>query len=150
MSTPEIRAACAPDLSADPHRRMDDYMTMQVNARMRIFAALAAVGIEPDEADELVCAVEAGAVAGGHCWVEEQCELAPEGRGEAYGQGWDDATTAATNTLISTADSVYRQRGRALTTSAVQKLAEITHNHQQARQADSADVVNKPEMGAEQ
>lgn len=150
MSTPEIRAASAPDLSADPRRRMSDYMTMQVNARMRIFAALAAVGIEPDEADQLVCAVEAGAVAGGHCWVEEQCELAPDDRGEAYGQGWDGGVTAATDTLVSTADSVYRQRGRALTTSAVQKLAEIIHNHQQARQADSADVVNKPDMGAEQ
>jgi hypothetical protein len=122
-------------------------MTMQVNARMRIFAALAAVGIEPDEADQLVCAVEAGAVAGGHCWVEEQFARAPDERGEAYGQGWDDATTAATDTLVSTADSVYRQRGRALTTSAVQKLAEIIHNHQQTH---SADVVNKPEVGAEQ
>ncbi|MFI0941341.1 hypothetical protein [Streptomyces sp. NPDC021020] len=153
MTTPEpgIRAASAPDLSADPRRRVGDYMTMQVNARMRIFAALAAVKIEPDEADQLVCAVKASAVAGGHSWVEEQCELAPDEQGEAYRQGWDGAITAATNTLVSTADSVYRQRGRAHTTSALMKFAEIVHRHQQtdekAGQADSVDVSNTPEAG---
>ena len=46
--------------SSDPRRRMSDYQTMAVNARMRIFAVLAAAGLEPDDADELICSVEAG------------------------------------------------------------------------------------------
>jgi hypothetical protein len=127
---------------------------MGVNARMRIFATLTAVGIEPEEADQLVCAVEAGTVAGGHCWVEEQFARAPDGRGEAYGQGWDGGVTSATDTFVSTADSVYRQRGRALTTTALTKFAEIIHNHRQAEEqagrADSADISNSAEKGAEQ
>lgn len=144
MSTPdsEIRAACAPDLSADPRQRVGDYITMQVNARMRIFAALTAIGIEPDEADQLVCAVEAGAVAGGHCWVEEQFATAPDEQGGAYGHGWDAGITVATDTLVSTADSVYRQRGRALSTSALLQFTEIVHSRRKAdakpRQVDNS------------
>ncbi|MFD7409739.1 hypothetical protein ACFV7R_45760 [Streptomyces sp. NPDC059866] len=130
---------------------MGDYQTMAVNARMRIFAVLAAAGLNPDEADELVCAVEAGAVAGGHCWVEEKFAMAPGARGEAYGEGWDGGVKAATDTLVSTADSVYRQRGRALTTNALMKFGEIIHNRRQAAgqtgPADSPDASNSVEGG---
>ncbi|MGW3660012.1 hypothetical protein ACWD6R_32160 [Streptomyces sp. NPDC005151] len=46
--------AAMPEVSSDPCQRMSDYRTMAVNARMRIFAVLAAAGLEPDAADELV------------------------------------------------------------------------------------------------
>ncbi|NUS10267.1 MAG: hypothetical protein HOY69_02480 [Streptomyces sp.] len=77
MTTPNKPTAAAPELSADPRQRMGDYQTMAVNARMRIYAVLAAAGLEPDEADELVCSIEASAVAGGHCWVEEKFAGSP-------------------------------------------------------------------------
>ncbi|MFI7019945.1 hypothetical protein [Streptomyces sp. NPDC050164] len=40
---------------------MSAHQMKAVNARMRVHAVLAAAGLEPDEADELVCALEAGA-----------------------------------------------------------------------------------------
>ncbi|MFI8522753.1 hypothetical protein ACIGEZ_33915 [Streptomyces sp. NPDC085481] len=92
---------------------MGDFQTMAVNARMQVHAALAAAGLEPDEADELVCALEAGAVAGAHCSVEELDGCAPGAHGTAYGKGWDGGVDRALEVLVSTADSVYRQRGRA-------------------------------------
>ncbi|MEU9158096.1 hypothetical protein AB0D59_48125 [Streptomyces sp. NPDC048417] len=141
-------AASAPELSTDPRQRMGDYQTMAVNARMRIYAILAAAGLEPDDADELVCSVEAGAVAGGHCRVEEKFAMAPDSKGEAYGEGWDGGVSAATATLVSTADSAYRQRGRALTTSAAMKLGEIIHNRlQAAEKAGPAETTNSGEGG---
>ncbi|WP_326597628.1 hypothetical protein [Streptomyces brevispora] len=57
-------------------------------------------------------------------------------------------TSAAAATLVSTADSAYRQRGRALTTSAVMKLGEIIHNRlQAAEQAGPVDTTNSREGG---
>ncbi|MFJ2007966.1 hypothetical protein [Streptomyces chartreusis] len=101
------------ELSSAPRQRMSDYQTLAVNARMRILAVLSAAGVEPDAADELVGAVEAGAVAGAHCWVEELPGSAPRAEGAVYGKGWDGGISAATNSLIKTADYLYRQHGRA-------------------------------------
>ncbi|MFF2852948.1 hypothetical protein ACFVT5_42690 [Streptomyces sp. NPDC058001] len=115
-------------VSADPRQRMGDYQTMAVNARMKVLAALAAVGLEPDEADELVCAMEAGAVAGAHCWVEELPGCAPDARGTAYGNGWDGAVDRALDVLVSTAESAYRQRERAHVTRSQLIGGEILRN----------------------
>ncbi|MFD3553522.1 hypothetical protein ACFWWA_15610 [Streptomyces goshikiensis] len=90
-----ITAGAQEAVSVDPRQRMDDYQTMAVSARMKVHAALAAAGLEPDEADELVCAMEAGAVAGAHCWVEELPGCAPDAHGTAYGGGWDGAVDRA-------------------------------------------------------
>lgn len=95
---------------------MIDYQSLAGNARTRLLAVLASVGLEPDELDELVCAIESGAVAGSHCWVVEEFFRTPEGRSTEYGTGWSDGVTAAVSTLVAVADSTYRQRGRALTT----------------------------------
>ncbi|MFF9352783.1 hypothetical protein [Streptomyces sp. NPDC014734] len=115
-------------VSADPRQRMGDYQTRAVNARMRVHAALATAGLEPDEADELVCAMEAGAVAGAHCWVEELDGCAPDAHGTAYGEGWDGGVDRALDVLVSTADSAYRQRGRARVTRSLLIGGEILHS----------------------
>lgn len=115
-------------VSVDPRQRMGDCQTKAVNARMRVHAALAAAGVEPDEADELVCALEAGAVAGAHCWVEELDGCAPDAHGTAYGEGFDGGVERALQVLMSTADSSYRQRGRARVTRSVLIGGEILRN----------------------
>ncbi|MGW4734932.1 hypothetical protein ACWEQC_38235 [Streptomyces shenzhenensis] len=92
---------------------MNEYQTTAVNARMKINAVLAA-GLQPEDTDELACAVKAGTVAGAHCWVEELPGCAPRARGTAYGKGWDGGIYAASGLLVSTADGLYRQRGRAI------------------------------------
>ena len=113
---------------ADPRQRMGDFQTMAVNARMQVHAVLAAAGVEPDEADVLVCAMEAGAVAGAHCWVEELDGCAPDAHGTAYGDGWDGGVDRALEVLVSTAEGVYRQRGRARVAGALLIGGEILRN----------------------
>ncbi|MFE7045988.1 hypothetical protein ACFU9X_43360 [Streptomyces atratus] len=120
--------AAQQEVSVDPRQRMGDYQTMAVNARMKIHAVLAAAGLEPDEADELVCAMEAGAVAGAHCWAEELDGCAPEARGTEYGEGWDCGVDRALDVLVSTTDSAYRQRGRARVAKALLIGGEILAN----------------------
>lgn len=53
-----------PALSSDSLRRVTQYQTAAVNARLRVFALLEAQGVPTREADDLVAALEAGAVAG--------------------------------------------------------------------------------------
>ncbi|MFD4955182.1 hypothetical protein [Streptomyces sp. NPDC058451] len=103
--TARERGAGKQPVSGDPRQRMGDFQTMAVNARMRVHAVLAAAGLEPDEADELVCALEAAAVAGAHCWVEELDGCAPDAHGTAYGEGWDGGVDRALEVLVSTADA---------------------------------------------
>ncbi|MFD7168444.1 hypothetical protein [Streptomyces violascens] len=107
---------------------MRNYRSIGVNARTRFYAILAAAGLAPEEADELMCAIEAGSVAGAHSGVEEQFAMAPEVRGEVYGEGWDDGVTAVTGDLVAIADGLYRQRGRALSTRALMTFAEVVHD----------------------
>ncbi|WP_103529062.1 hypothetical protein [Streptomyces sp. SM12] len=127
MNTSE-REAGQQVVSVDRRQRMGDYETMAVNARMKVHSVLAAAGLEPDEADELVCAMEAGAVAGAHCWVKELPGCAPDAHGTAYGDGWDSAVDRALDVLVSTADSAYRQRGRARVTRSLLIGGEILQN----------------------
>ncbi|MFC9462711.1 hypothetical protein ACFT16_44370, partial [Streptomyces sp. NPDC056983] len=82
-------------VSAAPRQRMGDYQTMAVNTRNRIHAVLPAAGLEPDEADELVCAREAGAVARAHCWVEELGRLRSRRPGAECAEGWDGGVDRA-------------------------------------------------------
>ncbi|MFE4540694.1 hypothetical protein ACFRKB_37450 [Streptomyces scopuliridis] len=128
MTTTGDQEAGQQEVSADPRQRMGDYQTMAVNARRKVHAALAAAGLKPDEADELVCAMEAGAVAGAHCWVEELPGCAPDAHGTVYGNGWDGAVDRALDVLVSTADNAYRQRGRARVTRSLLIGREILHN----------------------
>ncbi|MFH8254218.1 hypothetical protein [Streptomyces roseolus] len=47
------------------------HQTEATNARFVVFQALAAVGIGHEQADGIVAALEAGAVAGAHTWISE-------------------------------------------------------------------------------
>ncbi|GAA1923557.1 hypothetical protein [Streptantibioticus ferralitis] len=105
--------------SSDPVRRVSQYQTAAVNARLRLLAILAASGLSADEADELVGALEAGAVASAHCDVVELEGNAPDERGEAYEHGWFDGTTKMTGQLVQIADRTWEQRGRAAGTAAL-------------------------------
>ncbi|MCE7079596.1 hypothetical protein [Streptomyces sp. ST2-7A] len=111
-----------------------DYRTAAVGARMRVHAILAAAGLEPDEADELLCALEAGAVADAHCWVEELHGSAPAAQGAAHEEGWDAGVDRALEVLARVADSTYRQHGRARATRSLLGSGEIPHNREQAVQ----------------
>lgn len=71
-----------PALSSDSIRRVSQYQTAGVNARLRLFALLEAQGVPTSEADDLVAALEAGAVAGAQCQVVELDGMAPASRGE--------------------------------------------------------------------
>jgi hypothetical protein len=53
-----------PALIIDSVRRVTQYQTAGVNARLKPFALLEAQGVPASEADDLVAALEAGAVAG--------------------------------------------------------------------------------------
>ena len=50
-----------PALSSDSVRRVTQYQTAGVNARLKVFAFLEAQGVPASEADDLVVALEAGA-----------------------------------------------------------------------------------------
>ncbi|MFE7403759.1 hypothetical protein [Streptomyces sp. NPDC057557] len=92
--------------------------------------------------------MEAGAVAGAHCWVEELSGCAPDAHGTAYGDGWDGAVGRALDVLVSTADSVYRQRGRARVTRSLLIGGEILHNRlAAAKQAAEAGSSGGEESG---
>ncbi|MFC9501069.1 hypothetical protein [Streptomyces sp. NPDC056982] len=127
---------------------MGDCQTMAVNTRNRIHAVLAVAGLEPDEADELVCALEAGAVAGAHCWVEELPGCAPGARGAECAEGWGGAVHRSLGVLVSTADNVYRQRGHAHVTRSLFIGGEILHNRL-AREGPAAEAGPAPFDGEE-
>ncbi|WP_432004230.1 hypothetical protein [Streptomyces sioyaensis] len=60
---------------------MSEYQIAGVNARLKLFALLEAQGLPASEADDLVAAVEAGAVAGAQTEVVELDGMAPDTRG---------------------------------------------------------------------
>ncbi|MGW7603170.1 hypothetical protein [Streptomyces antimycoticus] len=102
--------------SSDPLHRISEYQTAAVNAQIQVHAILAAAGLSAENADELMCAIEAGAVAGAQCQVVEWDGSAPSERGEAYGEGWYDGVTTVCNQLVRAADFLYQQRGGAAST----------------------------------
>ncbi|GAA2265021.1 hypothetical protein GCM10010232_66530 [Streptomyces amakusaensis] len=79
--------AVAGKLSEDPVRRMNQYRTAGTNARLRLFALLEAQGVPAAEADGLVAALEAGAVAGAQSEVVELDGMAPASRGAVFADG---------------------------------------------------------------
>ncbi|MFF8950693.1 hypothetical protein ACF09I_18170 [Streptomyces sp. NPDC014940] len=99
MTAGEQKAG-AEEVSSDPRDRMGDHQTMAAGARRKVHAVLAAAGLEPDEVDELVCTLEAGAVAGAHFGVEELPGCARDVQGTAYGEGWYGAVNRALDVLI--------------------------------------------------
>ncbi|MEV8116003.1 hypothetical protein AB0O69_14055 [Streptomyces xiamenensis] len=100
-----------PALSRDPVHRVARYQTGGVNARLKVLAFLQAQGVPAVEADDLVAALEAGAVAGAHSEVAELDERAPASRGPEFVDGWDDGVTALCEGLVRIADRVWAHRG---------------------------------------
>ncbi|WP_331732707.1 hypothetical protein [Streptomyces sp. NBC_00989] len=103
----------ARQFSSDPLHRVSEYETAGVNAQVQVHAVLAAAGFSTEAADELVCAVEAGAVAGAQRHVVERDGSALPERGEAYGKGWRDGVAAVFSDLAGVADFRYQRRGGA-------------------------------------
>ncbi|MFJ8390543.1 hypothetical protein ACIQ9Q_39840 [Streptomyces sp. NPDC094438] len=122
------------ELSGDPLRRIGQYGTAGVNARLRLFEVLAAAGVPAPDADELVGALEAGAVAAAYSWVSELVDDAPAGH-KAYGQGWFDAGEAITSRLVERADRVWEERCQAV------KSAGFTAHLAEVREKEAAELV---------
>ncbi|WP_327388879.1 hypothetical protein [Streptomyces sp. NBC_01207] len=77
-----------------------------------MFQALAAVGVAPEQADEIVSKLEAGAVAGAHTWISES--RAPHGSDPRFEDGWFAGVRAVASYLLSIADTTATaQRGLA-------------------------------------
>uniref|UniRef100_UPI002F91BB41 hypothetical protein n=1 Tax=Streptomyces albidoflavus TaxID=1886 RepID=UPI002F91BB41 len=100
-----------PALSSDSVRRVSQYQTAGVNARLRLFALLEAQGVPASEADDLVAALEAGAVAGAQSEVVELDGMAPRSRGPEFGDGWDGGVTAVGEALVGITDREWSRRG---------------------------------------
>ncbi|MFI8405206.1 hypothetical protein ACIGG5_33870 [Streptomyces sp. NPDC085463] len=98
-------------LSDDPLRRVTQYQTAGVNARLRLFALLQTQGVPASEADDLVAALETGAVAGAQCEVVELDGMAPASRGEVFEDGWDAGVRTVSEALVDVADRGWSRRG---------------------------------------
>lgn len=99
-----------PALSSDAIRRVGQYQTAGVNARLRVFALLQAQGVPASEADDLVAALEAGAVAGAQSEVVELEGMAPRSRGPVFEDGWDGGVKAVSEALVGIADRDWSRR----------------------------------------
>lgn len=119
-------------LSSDSVRRVTQYQTAGANARLKLFALLAAQGVPASEADDLV----AGAVAGAQCGVVELDGMAPASRGPEFSDGWDEGVTAVSETLVGIADRDWvRLSGRSA------GAAELAVHIADMRQCERADLV---------
>ncbi|TMV00094.1 hypothetical protein [Streptomyces sp. DASNCL29] len=123
-------------LSSDSLHRVTQYQTAGVNARLKVFALLEAHGVPASEADDLVAALEAGAVAGAQCQVVELSGMAPASRGSLFSDGWDDGVTAVSEAMVSIADRDWSRRdGRSVVS------AELAVYVADVRQRERADLV---------
>lgn len=125
-----------PTLSSDSGRRVGQYQTAGVNARLRLFALLEAQGIPAREADDLVAALEAGAVAGAQSEVVELDGMAPRSRGPVFGDGWDEGVTTVSEALVGIADRDWSRRGGRSA-----GAAELAVHIADVRQSERADLV---------
>ncbi|MGW7622495.1 hypothetical protein ACWGLG_43165 [Streptomyces antimycoticus] len=106
-----------------------------MNARLKLFALLEAQGVPASEADDLVAALEAGAVAGAQCEVVEQ-DVYTGVRGEEFGDGWYAGVTAVSEALVSIADRDWVRRGGRSA-----GAAELAVHIEDVRQRERADLV---------
>ncbi|MGW8985062.1 hypothetical protein ACWGQ9_20650 [Streptomyces parvus] len=108
MSTEQHEAdAYGQELAAISHHQHE-----ATAARFTVFQALAAVGIGHEQADEIVSAVEAGAVAGAHTWISESS--APHGSEPRFEDGWHAGVRDVASYLRLIADrTATTERGRA-------------------------------------
>lgn len=125
-----------PALSSDSVCRVSQYQTAGTNARLRLLALLEAQGVPASEADDLVAALEVGAVAGAQSEVVELDDMAPASRGEVFADRWDDGVTAVSEALVGIADRDWsRCGGRS------DEAAELAVHLADVRQRERADLV---------
>ncbi|MFJ5635339.1 hypothetical protein ACIQF5_22220 [Streptomyces goshikiensis] len=115
---------------------MSQYQTAGTNARLKMFALLAAQGVPAAEADELVAALEAGAVAGAQSQVVELDGMATRSRGPVFEDGWDAGVRAVSEALVGIADRDWSRRGGRAVGS-----AELAVHLADVRQRERADLV---------
>ncbi|WP_307718043.1 hypothetical protein [Streptomyces sp. V4I23] len=115
---------------------MSQYQTAGTNARLRLFALLAAQGVPASEADDLVAALEAGAVAGAQSEVVELDGMAPASRGALFADGWDEGVMAVSEALVGIADRDWMRRGGRSA-----GAAELAVHIADIRQRERADLV---------
>lgn len=136
MSGRQDVPAVAGELSEDPVRRASQYQTAGTNARLRLFALLEAQGVATSEADDLVAALEAGAVAGAQCEVVELDGMAPASRGPVFEDGWDEGVRTVSEALVGIADREWSRRGGRSA-----GAAELAVHIADVRQRERADLV---------
>ncbi|MFF5020285.1 hypothetical protein [Streptomyces sp. NPDC001165] len=107
-----------------------------MNARLKVFALLEAQGVPASEADDLVAALEAGAVAGAQSEVVGLDGMAPASRGEVFADGWDDGVKAVSEALVGIVDRDWSRRGGRSAGS-----AELAVHLADVRQRERADLV---------
>ncbi|MFD5514077.1 hypothetical protein ACFWIB_41250 [Streptomyces sp. NPDC127051] len=115
---------------------MSQYQTAGTNARLKVFALLAAQGVPAAEADELVAALEAGSVAGAQSQVVELDGMAPRSRGPVFEDGWDAGVRSLSEALVGIADRDWSRRGGRAAGS-----AELAVHLADVRQRERADLV---------
>lgn len=106
-----------------------------MSARLKLFALLDAQGLPASEADDLVAALEAGAVAGAQCEVVEQ-DVYTGARGEGFGEGWYAGVTAVSKALVGIAGRDWGRRGGRSA-----GAAELAVHIADVRQRERADLV---------
>ncbi|MGW6755724.1 hypothetical protein [Streptomyces sp. NPDC055006] len=115
---------------------MSQYQTAGTNARLRLLAILSAQGVPASEADDLVAALEAGAVAGARSEVVQLDGMAPASRVPAFADGWDEGVTAVGEALVSIADREWTRRG-GMSAGAAELAVHLTD----VRQRERSDLV---------
>ncbi|MFJ6785204.1 hypothetical protein [Streptomyces yangpuensis] len=125
-----------PALSSDSLHRVTQYQTVGTNARLRVFALLQAQGVPASEADDLVAALEAGAVAGAQSEVVELDGMAPRLRGPEFEDGWDAGVRTVSEALVGIADRDWSRRGGRSA-----GAAELAVHIADVRQRERADLV---------
>ncbi|MEU3349813.1 hypothetical protein ABZ723_33440 [Streptomyces sp. NPDC006700] len=98
-------------MSSDSVHRVTEYQTAGTNARLRLFALLQAQGVPAAEADDLVAALEASAVAGAQSEVVELDGMAPASQGARFADGWDEGVAVVSEALVGIADRDWVRRG---------------------------------------
>ncbi|MFE2693665.1 hypothetical protein [Streptomyces mirabilis] len=93
------------------------------NARLRVASLLAALGVEPGEAQQLIAAIQAGAVEGTQCEIVELDGRAPQGSSEPFEEGWFAAVQTVGSTLTHIADRTVSQARTAAAAPAVPPTA---------------------------
>ncbi|MFB7937865.1 hypothetical protein [Streptomyces sp. NPDC056049] len=112
------------------------HQTEATNARFVVFQALAAVGIGHEQADDIVAALEAGAVAGAHTWISESSP--PHGAESRFEDGWFAGVRDVASHLRRIADTTATT-GRGRAASSAMLLAHLQQNSSPAPQEAPAE-----------